>query len=138
MNKDETYIELEGKQVLLLNPSITNITYNTNKQQVFIIGSKGIPAAYGGFETFVDKLTEYQVSDKIRYHVSRIASDNTRFMYNDAKCFNVKVPDIGPAKAVYYDIASLRYCIEYCKQRPAIKTYILCVGLPYRSIYRLF
>ena len=26
------------------------------KQHVFIVGSKGIPAEYGGFETFVDKL----------------------------------------------------------------------------------
>ena len=27
-------------------------------QHVFIVGSKGIPGAYGGYETFVDKLTE--------------------------------------------------------------------------------
>ena len=27
-------------------------------QHVFIIGSKGIPASYGGYETFVDRLTE--------------------------------------------------------------------------------
>ena len=26
-------------------------------QHVFIVGSKGIPAAYGGFETFVENLT---------------------------------------------------------------------------------
>ena len=37
-------------------------------QNVFIIGSKGIPASYGGYETFVDKLTEYhQTNDKIKY-----------------------------------------------------------------------
>ncbi len=28
-------------------------------QHVFIVGSKGIPGSYGGYETFVDKLTEY-------------------------------------------------------------------------------
>ena len=27
------------------------------KKAVYIIGSKGIPAKYGGFETFVEKLT---------------------------------------------------------------------------------
>ena len=27
-------------------------------ENIFIIGSKGIPANYGGFETFVDNLTE--------------------------------------------------------------------------------
>ena len=29
------------------------------KKHVFIIGSKGIPAKYGGYETFVEKLTYY-------------------------------------------------------------------------------
>ena len=32
------------------------------KQHVFIVGSKGIPASYGGFETFVEKLTQYKKS----------------------------------------------------------------------------
>ena len=27
-------------------------------QSIYIVGSKGIPAKYGGFETFVEKLTE--------------------------------------------------------------------------------
>ncbi len=31
-----------------------------NMQHVFIIGSKGIPAAYGGFETFVEQLTRHK------------------------------------------------------------------------------
>lgn len=29
-----------------------------NMQHVFIVGSKGIPGNYGGYETFVDRLTE--------------------------------------------------------------------------------
>ena len=39
-------------------------------RNVFIIGSKGIPANYGGFETFVEKLTEKQVNKSIKYHVA--------------------------------------------------------------------
>ena len=30
------------------------------KKHVFIIGSKGIPAQYGGFESFVENLTKYR------------------------------------------------------------------------------
>ncbi|RBN42665.1 hypothetical protein DMN50_03850, partial [Priestia megaterium] len=30
-------------------------------KNVFIIGSKGIPAKYGGFETFVEYLTKMKV-----------------------------------------------------------------------------
>ena len=34
-------------------------------KDVFIVGSKGIPANYGGFETFVDNLVTRQVNPKI-------------------------------------------------------------------------
>lgn len=127
MSQNTERIEVNGKEVYTLEQHKTNSEYSTEKQQVFIIGSKGIPAAYGGFETFVEKLTEYQVSDKIRYHVARMGEDNNRYEYNQAKCFNVKVPEIGPAKAVYYDLAALDYCIKYCKVRPSIKKPIFYV-----------
>ena len=39
-------------------------------QHVFIIGSRGLPAQYGGFETFVDQLVSHQVSPDIQYHVA--------------------------------------------------------------------
>ena len=45
-------------------------------RHVYIVGSKGIPGSYGGYETFVDKLTEYhQGSPDIKYHVARLAKD---------------------------------------------------------------
>lgn len=85
-------------------------------KNVFIIGSKGIPAKYGGFETFVDKLTEKQVDKRIKYHVACLADNNEEFRHNGARCFNVKVPNIGAAKAVYYDILALKKCIKYIKE----------------------
>lgn len=85
-------------------------------RNVFIIGSKGIPAKYGGFETFVEKLTEGQVSTNIKYHVSCLADNNEIFEHNGARCFNIKVPNIGAAKAVYYDVAALKECIRYIKE----------------------
>lgn len=85
-------------------------------RNVFIIGSKGIPANYGGFETFVEKLTEKQVNKSIRYHVACLSDNNNEFEHNGARCFNVKVPNIGAAKAVYYDIVALKECIKYIKK----------------------
>ncbi|MGH4050579.1 MAG: beta 1-4 rhamnosyltransferase Cps2T [Clostridium sp.] len=82
-------------------------------KHVFIIGSKGIPAKYGGFETFVDKLTQGQQNKEIKYHVSCLAEDYKNFEYNNAECFNIKVPNIGPAKAIYYDIMALKESIKY-------------------------
>ena len=40
-------------------------------KHVFIIGSKGIPAKYGGFETFVEKLTEQQKNKEIQIYCKR-------------------------------------------------------------------
>ena len=84
-------------------------------KNVFIIGSKGIPAKYGGFETFVDELVSRQENRDILYHVSCLSNDSKEFEYHNAHCFNVPVLNIGPAKAVYYDLAALQYCAKYIK-----------------------
>ena len=35
-------------------------------KDIFIVGSKGIPAQYGGYETFVDNLVTRQVNKNIK------------------------------------------------------------------------
>lgn len=91
-------------------------------KHIFIIGSKGIPASYGGFESFVDKLTFYKKDTKIQYYVACMADSqeydqtNQTFTYQDAKCFNIKVKDIGAAKAIFYDIDALKFFVSYVKE----------------------
>jgi len=86
-------------------------------QHIFIVGSKGIPGAYGGYETFVDKLTEYHENKKaLFYHVACKAKENSEFSYNGARCFKVNVPNIGPAQAIYYDVAALKACCSYIRE----------------------
>lgn len=90
---------------------------SSSVQHVFIVGSKGIPGNYGGYETFVDKLTEYhQNNPNLKYHVACKAKDTKTFEYHNADCFDVKVPSIGPAQAIYYDVAALNQCVKYIKQ----------------------
>ncbi|GLC29731.1 beta 1-4 rhamnosyltransferase Cps2T [Clostridium omnivorum] len=85
-------------------------------KNVFIIGSKGIPAKYGGFETFVDNLVSRKKSNDIKYYVTCLTeSDNVEreFEYNGATCFNIRIKDIGSAKAITYDIKSILECEKY-------------------------
>lgn len=90
---------------------------DSSVQHVFIVGSKGIPGNYGGYETFVDKLTEYhQNNPNLKYHVACKAKDTKTFEYHNANCFDVKVPSIGPAQAIYYDVAALNQCVRYIKR----------------------
>jgi len=88
-------------------------------QHIFIVGSKGIPAKYGGFETFVEKLTENQKDKNIQYHVACTKENNDKsgilereFVHNGAKCYTIDLPNIGPAKAIYYDVKALEWAIK--------------------------
>ena len=88
-------------------------------KHVFIVGSKGIPASYGGFETFVEKLTEYQQTRDIKYHVACAVDDmplQPEFEYNGAHCFCVKWRPIGAARAITYDLDALSWCLDYIEK----------------------
>lgn len=98
------------------------------ERNVFIIGSNGIPAKYGGFETFVENLTAKKINDNIKYHVACIGNDNSEFVYNNSRCFNVKLPNIGAAKAEYYDLVALERTIKYIKKNKVEKPIVYILG----------
>lgn len=103
-------------------------------QHVFLIGAKSL-GAYGGYETFINKLTEYHQSNKkIKYHVAckangdgcmdpyttegaEIISEH-EFIYHNAHCFRINIPQkLGSAQAIYYDMAALRECCKIIKEQ---------------------
>lgn len=85
-------------------------------QNVFIVGAKNL-GNYGGYETFVDKLTEYHKgNEEIKYHVAIKDKEYGEFEKNNARCFKIKVPNIGPAQAIYYDVKALSECCKYIKE----------------------
>lgn len=110
-----------------------------DETNIFIIGSKGIPAKYGGFETFVEVLTKKRKNKKIKYHVACLSKDKKEFEYNSARCFNIKVPNIGSAKAVYYDVVALKNSIKYIKEnniKNAIVYILACRIGPFIGHYK--
>ena len=105
----------------------------TKKVHVFLVGAKSL-GAYGGYETFINKLTEYhQYHENIRYHVACkangqgamdpqktegavITSDRT-FTYHNAECFRIAIPEkLGPAQAIYYDVKALSECCRIVEE----------------------
>ncbi len=85
-------------------------------KNVFIVGCKGIPANYGGYETFVENLTKRQINKEIKYHVACIGEEEKEYEYNDARCFQMKVPHFGPARAMYADIMAFKRIIKFVKK----------------------
>ncbi len=102
-------------------------------QHVFLVGAKSL-GAYGGYETFINKLTEYhQNEERIKYHVACKANgdgcmnpyttegveilNDKEFIYHNAHCFRIKIPNkLGPAQAIYYDVAALKECCNIIKK----------------------
>ena len=99
-------------------------------QHVFLVGAKSL-GAYGGYETFINKLTEYHQSNPdIKYHVAVKANGqgasvpngvevvNGRYTYHNADCFQIKIPEkLGPAQAIYYDCAALAQSIKIIQEQ---------------------
>lgn len=104
-------------------------------KKVAIIGTVGIPACYGGFESLVQNLVDYQ-SDQICYTV--FCSSKT---YNIRPC-NYKSARLEylPLKAngfssIFYDIFSLLFCLRKKHDVILILGVSGCMILPF---FRLF
>ena len=124
-------------------------------QHVFIVGAKSL-GAYGGYETFVYKLTEYHKgNEQIKYHVACKANGDgcmdesklrgvrplgsDEFEFNGAHCFKIRVPSIGPAVAIYYDVAALMRCCRYIEENhiPHPIVYILACRIgPFAAYFQ--
>ena len=132
-----------------------------NVQHVYLVGAKSL-GSYGGYETFVYKLTEYhQNEENIKYHVACkangdgcmdenkfdgvIKTNSHEFEFHNAHCFKIDVPQIGPAQAIYYDVAALKTCCEHIKKNhiPHPIVYIMACRIGpfithfYKEIHRL-
>ena len=106
-------------------------------RDIFIIGAKCI-GQYGGYETFLDKLTEvHENDDSVRYHIVTKsngdgAMDETKlssvsdikknddgsvfsFKYHNAEVVKLKVPQVGAAQAIIYDVKAFKWCLSYIK-----------------------
>ena len=86
-------------------------------QHVFIIGSRGLPAKYGGFETFVEELVSHQQSNQIKYHVAQLSENETgkHLIYKTADVFEIKKRSFGAANVIFYDRDAIVYAIKYIK-----------------------
>lgn len=95
---------------------------------VFIVGSKGIPAQYGGFETFVENLTAGKKSDQIQYHVSCMGNEEKRFEHNSANCFNVRIPLPGAPGRVFHVGLVLEHVERWIQEHKKEKTIVYILG----------
>lgn len=100
---------------------------------VFIIGSRGLPAHYGGFETFVENLVKNKNSGEIKYYVASQRdnsnySDDEMFDYYGATVFQINAPNLGPAKAIAYDLQAFAKSFDIINKENIKKPIFMLLG----------
>lgn len=104
-------------------------------KKVAIIGTVGLPAKYGGFETLVEQLVKHNKSEDLQYSVycSKKSYDQELWVYHGAKTEYVNLNANG-LQSIPYDIISL------CKA--AKKSDVVLIlgvsGCAFLPIFRIF
>lgn len=92
---------------------LTNRIYSERKNKIAIIGTVGIPAKYGGFETLTEYLTKHlgKVLDLTVFCSSK--SYNQQFEnYNNARLFYSPI-DANGIQSILYDIVSMVRALRF-------------------------
>ena len=97
-------------------------------KDIYIIGSKGIPSNYGGFETFVEKLTTLTTNKNFRYHVSCMSDNYDITSYKGVECFNVPVPKLGAIGRILHVSNSLKLVYKSIKKDHIKSSTVLILG----------
>ncbi|GGM97898.1 DUF1972 domain-containing protein [Shewanella xiamenensis] len=104
-------------------------------KKVNVVGTVGIPACYGGFESLVENLTSYS-SSNVKYHVFCSSKSYTKKLTecNGASLSYIPLSANG-VQSIPYDICSLIYSLF---KRPDVTLILGVSGCLFLPIYRLF
>lgn len=134
-NQSEENIDVSADELRRINSSETKGNKSESVRSIFCCGAKNL-GQYGGYETFLDKLTEAHASDHtIQYYITTKANgdgamDESKlssisdvkknedgsvrsFKYHNANVVKLRVPQIGSAQAIAYDIKAFKWCLHY-------------------------
>ncbi|EIE3118179.1 TPA: glycosyl transferase [Escherichia coli] len=106
-----------------------------NMKTVAVVGTVGVPACYGGFESLVQNLIDYQ-SDGIQYHIfcSSKKYDKKFKNYKNAELIYLPINANG-VSSIIYDIMCLIICLF---KRPDVVLILGVSGCLFLPIYKLF
>jgi glycosyltransferase involved in cell wall biosynthesis len=77
--------------------------------RIAILGTRGIPACYGGFETFAEQLSVrlVQLGCEVTVYAETDRSDESAHMWRGVRVQPIQVPRWGPASVIGYDLRCL-------------------------------
>lgn len=104
--------------------------------KIAIIGSRGIPARYGGFETFAERLSLSLVGkghDVTVYGLLNAERDREFVFYNGVRCYNLKAPD---NVSLQKPVLAIKSVIHSLKERPDVVLFLGVSAAPFGFLCR--
>ena len=110
-------------------------------KNIFIIGSRGYNASYGGWETFVTNLANHYNDKNTTFYITSYTDnkeEQTKKITNNIISFPIYIKQKGSTAMFLNTIKSLKYCIKYIEENNIKNSYIYILGLKlfnYLSLY---
>lgn len=104
-------------------------------KNIFIVGSRGYHASYGGWETFVSNLVDYYCDKNVRFYVGVLTEDKDKDRVVEKVNNNLYLnyiyvnKDMGSPKMFIYSIKSYLESLNYIKKNKLKNSYIYVLGL---------
>jgi len=102
-------------------------------KKIAIVGTVGLPACYGGFETLVENLVEEDCNKDITVYCSSKSYDKKIKMYKGARLVYIPLKANGP-QSIIYDIISLLHALF---KQPDVVLILGVSGCVFLPLYRL-
>ena len=103
-----------------------------NEVNVFILGSKGYQANYGGWETFVHGLSDNWNDSEVRlfiYGVAEKENEESIVKTGNTTCIDIYVKNTGSSTMIHYDVKCLRHVLGYISENRIKNPVILFLGM---------
>ena len=109
-------------------------------KHVFIIGSRGYHAKYGGWETFVSKLVDNYNDQNTIFHISELSNiKKDEYKINDNIIVNPIHVKYKFGNMLICTIKAFKYYLKYINKNNINKSYLYILGLklgPFLKIYK--
>ena len=110
-------------------------------KHIFIIGSRGYKAKYGGWETFVTNLVDNYNDDNTIFHVSGLSETKNELNNQVSKNLitdSFYIRKNGGIKMLLCTIKAFKYYIKYIKENNIKNSYLYILGLKLGPLLKLY
>ena len=110
-------------------------------KHIFIIGSRGYSAKYGGWETFVTKLVDNYNDENTTFHISGLSDEKDKLenkIKDNIITDSFYIKQNGGLKMLLCTIKAFKHYLKHIKSNNVKNAYIYVLGLKLGPLLKLY